>query len=118
MSNEVEKIFEAGGGVQTIVKMLEPEIKKMAEPLYKKLTEYLGDDDRIIVIHVTGKGQSPHAVVIDRNKQFEINSNPENKIENKTFTGDGDAIQHFVQADEFLEMVLNGGLSKMMDKNE
>lgn len=86
-----------------------PKIKPFLEPAMAKMNEWLGDDDKLVVIR-KNKGQSAKVIIFDNKKgEYEIKSG-----ENKSFTADKDSIIGVFDIEEFMTKIISGDISKLM----
>jgi len=92
-----------------VVESAIPKIKPFLEPAMAKMNEWLGDDEKLVVIR-KNKGQSAKVIIFDNKKgEYEIKSG-----ENKSFTADKESIIGVFDIEEFMTKIINGDISKLM----
>lgn len=85
-----------------------PKIKPFLEPAMNKMNEWLGDDDKLIVIR-KNKGKSAKVIIFNNKKgEYEIKSGKD-----KLFTADKESIIGVFDIEEFMTKIIGGDISKL-----
>ena len=96
----------------TIVEGLLPKIQPMIEPMKNKLAEYLGNNEKIIIVRRSNDKTEPSVMVLDTSKDFTIAGGANKKF---SFALDEDkkpiAILEYLDIGEFIQSMLSGKFS-------
>lgn len=89
--------------VSSVLPKLEPAIKKASAAL----SEYLGDNEKTIVLRQLKKGSDPMVIVFDNSKEFLISGG-----ENKKFEADKNSVEQIFNVTEFISRIFQGDFLK------
>lgn len=99
--------------VASLVESMLPKIQPMIQPMVGKLSEFLGDDEKCLIVFKRGKDKPTSVVVLDRNKGFKFYGGEKKGFE---IDSDGDslpALLHNHTVEEFVGMLLSGQFGEM-----
>ena len=99
------------------IESLLPKIKPFIAPAVEKFKEFLGDNEKTIVIR-RNKGGSPTVIVFD-NSAFDEEGTGYSILNSKTekhFKSNPDAVKDVYNVDDFINKLLTGDLMKEMGK--
>ena len=103
-----DKIKEDMG--MEVLESLIPKIKPFLAPGIEKMNEWFGEDEKIIIIK-KNKGAKAKVLIFDNNKgEYEIKSG-----EGKKFTADKDCVIGVYDIEDFMQSLISGDLTKMVD---
>ena len=113
MGNSVEDVFKQSE--ETIQQQIAIKAISLVKPMLtdccSEISNYLGDNDKVILIRKTKKESPVGILVLDSKGSFEIKGG-----DTFSFTGDKKALLKYYTAEEFVEMLLTGQLKEMTEK--
>lgn len=86
--------------ISSILPKLEPAIKKASGAL----SEYLGDNEKIIILRQLKKGSDPMVIILNNKKNFNITG--------ENFSADQDSVEQIFNVKEFISKIFSGEFTK------
>lgn len=86
--------------ISSILPKLEPAIKKASGAL----SEYLGDNEKIIILRQLKKGSDPMVIILNNKKNFSITG--------ENFQADKDAVEQIFNVTQFIGKIFSGEFTK------
>lgn len=86
--------------ISSILPKLEPAIKKASGAL----SEYLGDNEKIIILRQLKKGSAPMVIILNNKKNFNITG--------ENFSADQDSVEQIFNVTEFISKIFSGEFTK------
>ena len=90
------------GMISSLLEGIMPKIIPMIKPAIQKFTEYLGDEDKTIIIR-RKKDKDPLVIIFDNKKDFNITGTSVN--------GEDGAVINIYNIKEFIEKLMEGGIN-------
>lgn len=100
----------------SLIESVMPKLKPMIGPALEKLKEYLGDNERFIIMRQLKK-TNDIVVVVMKNIKEEGNYNISNKDGVLNFSVDKLAVEGVYKAEDFVEKLLTGQFTQMIEDN-
>ena len=88
----------------TMIETLLPKIKPFIKPAVDKIQDYLGDNDKFVIIRRLKVGKSASVIIFDNNTEYEIS----NKDGKRTFTAGEETVINVFNVEEFIDALLKG----------
>ena len=110
-----------GDMAESIIGSILPKVKPFIKPMLAELNNYLGDEDKTIVIRKK-KDKSGLVMIFDNTKSFNISGGEIKDDEGYTtstkggVTGDKDSCLKIFSVDDFVNLLLEGKLTDMISK--
>lgn len=86
--------------ISSILPKLEPAIKKASGAL----SEYLGDNEKIIILRQLKKGSDPMVIILNNKKNFSITG--------ESFSADQNAVEQIFNVTQFVAKIFSGEFTK------